>query len=808
MTGPVLVLPLTPQESRLARLLRLFAVLFALATLAYLLPALGVFGARLQAFSAELPFVTNSVVKVATLAALSLLASGDVRRFRWAVVVLIGAHAVSELAMLTTLVWGDTARIVDPGAPIGARAVRDVLLFAMVLDGVILAVLILSFRAAERARYALRWLSPLQFRALAALADVIVAGDKEVLTAEEVAHNTDRYLSSFRARSKWLARLVLTGMQWLPLLTLNPPFSAMSAERRLSFLKRHFRSDVRRRRVSGFIRTLLQAAIRMAKQLCYLGYYADERTWDSVGYVPFSRRSDRDDRMRSIPAPPRAGLRTIRPDNVQGRALTADVLVIGSGAAGSIVAHEILRRSGREVLIIERGDHVDPSEFVEDEVEMLSRLYADGALQLSRDFRLQVLQGSCVGGTTVVNNAVCFRLPDDVLAEWNGYGAGLERDRLDASFTAVEQLIRVVSQANAPLSPGGPLFVAGIERLGLDRSFQSSVVSANLGGCLGCGYCNIGCAFGRKLSMLDSVLPAAQTLATERLRILAGCTARRLRRRGGRIEAVQCKLSDGRSLEIRAETVILAAGAVSSPLLLMRSALGGRAVGRRASFNLGSPVTAAFEHPVRAYDGLQISHFLRPEVGRGFVLETWYNPPVAQALAMPGWFEDHFNNMLRYDRLAAAGVLVGSEATGRVRDRGLTGREIDFTPSETDLSRVLDGVTMAGEIFLAAGATSVMPATFDYHEFRNPESLRSLPSLVRDASDITLGTGHPMGGCALSADGDRGVVNVDFRVHGTENLFVCDASVFPGSTGVNPQLTVMALAHYAADNIPGVRNDP
>jgi choline dehydrogenase-like flavoprotein len=717
--------------------------------------------------------------------------------------------------MIAVLIRGDTARLVTLGAPLGTRPIRDVLIGAMVLDGVIVALLIWFHATAERARYALRYFSPTEFRVLAALAEVVVAGPDELITPEEVARNTDRYLGSFRARSKWLSKLVLTGMQAYPLLTLKPPFSYMSAPDRLKFLKKRFYRDVQRRLVPGFIRTFVQAAIRMAKQLCYLGYYADARTFASVGYVPFSLRPDRADRIRKSPLPPRAPLHTLKPSDIANEVVTGDVVIIGSGAAASVLAHEILAQGGRSVLMLERGEHVDPSQFTEDEVEMLSRLYADGALQLSRDFRLQVLQGSCVGGTTVVNNAVCFRLPDTVLDRWNDeLRADLDPARLRASFDAVERLVRVQSQSTAPLNRGADAFLTGVRALGLDQPpNRIAPVDANIEGCLGCGYCNIGCAYGKKLSMLDIVLPAAQQGAgRDRLRILSGCEALKLGAKGGRITSVQCRLSDGRRIDVRADTVIVAAGAISSSLLLLRSGVGGKNVGRRVSFNLGSPLTAVLPRKIDAYDGLQISHYVALSPDRGFVIETWFNPPVAQALAMPGWFEDHYRNMHRFDHMSAIGVLVGSEATAAVRNAGLTGREIDFTPTKTDLARVIEGVTLAGEAFLAGGqATSVMPATFDYHEFHTVEEMRRLRDIVRDASDITLGTGHPMGGNMISADASRGVVDPQFRVYGYDNLFVCDASVFPGSTGVNPQLTVMALAHYAAPLVldrvpaPGVR---
>jgi choline dehydrogenase-like flavoprotein len=254
---------------------------------------------------------------------------------------------------------------------------------------------------------------------------------------------------------------------------------------------------------------------------------------------------------------------------------------------------------------------------------------------------------------------------------------------------------------------------------------------------------------------------------------------------------------------VRGKTIIVAAGAVSSSLLLLRSSVGGKNVGRRVSFNMGSPITAVFNQKLNAYEGLQISHALQLAPSRGFILETWYNPPVAQALVMPGWFEDHFNNMLRYSQMSAVGILVGTEPTAVVSRRGLLGREIDFTPSTTDLQKVLDGLILTGNAFLAAGAEKVMPATFAYREYHTPAELLGLRNDVLTPADITLGTGHPMGGNALSGDRSVGVVNPEFKVYGYDNLFVCDASVFPTAVGVNPQLTVMALADYASAFVLG-----
>ena len=649
----------------------------------------------------------------------------------------------------------------------------------------------------------LRYFSHLELKTLTALAEVLVLGEDEQLTPEEIGHNVDRYLATFRAHRKWVVRIALLGLFLYPLLKLRAPFSMMAPQERLDFAKRHFITDVTERRISGLWRDLVQAMIRVAQQMVYLGYYSDKRTFASSGYVPFSERPRFASEITKVEQH-RPRVAALTPADLDGGPIEADVVVVGSGAAGAILGYR-LAEAGRQVLMLERGKHVDPSNFSEDEMEMFSELYADGALQLSRDFRFQVLQGMCVGGSTVVNNGVCFDLPEWVLQTWNdpnGLDAGLDEARLWESFRTVRRLIGAREQSKTRLQPGASKFVEGVKRLGLDAPpNRFGVVEANLYDCLGSGYCNIGCAFGKKLSMLDTVLPRAQQrFGPDRLRIVSECQAERIIASDGRAETVVCKLSDGRKLRVNATTIVVAAGALNSSGLLLRSNLGGPLVGRYIGFNVGSPITADFDEELCSYDGLQISHYLEPPPERGFVLETWFNPVVAQALAMPGWFEDHYHNMRRYAHMTATGVLVG---TDRHRHRRVSialtgGLDIDYKPTQAELRRLIDGLKLVGRIYLAAGAQRVMPTTLRYHEFRSESELEQLDQYIKDGSDISLGTGHPQGGNALSRDPRKGFIDPSFRVQGFENLYVCDASVFPSTIGVNPQLTVMALADYAA----------
>jgi choline dehydrogenase-like flavoprotein len=784
----------TPEERRLAALLRVLAFLFTLAIFAYLLPALV---GPWKPFFIQLPFVTNSVVKIGVLAALAFIASGDTRRYRALVLIVILGHLISELATIAVLFWGDIS------GTVGRLPARALLWGAIAMDGVILVLLIWFYRAAERARFALRYLSSGQFRTLASMVEVVIT-DRPIADPPTVAHTVDRYLADFRARSRWVMKAVLIGLEWYPLLTFHPPLSVLNPSARRAFLYKRFYEEVTRRLVPPFWRTIVQGMIRMGKQLCYLGYYSDRRTHAVTGYVPFSERPATPLKLAQSPSPPRLPLDVDSESEITAEVVSGDVVIVGSGAGAAILARGLVAQ-GRDVLMIERGDHHDPSTFTEDEVEMLARLYDQGALQLTRDFRFQVLQGSCVGGTTVVNNAVCFDIPKDVLARWNDPAegdAGIHAPRLWESFAKVRDLLTIRPQDHANLNPGARFFVEGVHALGLDLPpNESGVVDANIYRCLGCGYCNIGCAYGRKLSMLDTVLPWIQrdhnVGGRRALRIIAGCEAEMIRARGEEVTSLTCRFRSGRRLDVRGKTFVVSAGAVSSSLLLKNSGVAADRAGKRLAFNMGSPITAVFPEVINSYDGLQISHYLRLPPDRGFVVETWFNPPVAQALTMPGWFHEHERNMHRYNRMTCAGILVGTEGNAQARRGGLTGREVAYEPTRSDLEKLFDGLMLVGNAFLAAGAECVIPTTFEYYEFRTPAELRRLPELVKDASDITLGTGHPQGGNPMSADPKKGVVGPEFRVHGYRNLYVVDASVFPTSIGVNPQLTVMALADYA-----------
>jgi choline dehydrogenase-like flavoprotein len=766
---------ITKQDKRLRAALWVVAGLSAAFIVMYL--AGGLFDGE------EFRFVANSVAKDVLFVALAVIAAVDVRRFAGLCVpLLILGHAALIVAN-GIMLFTDQADVRMLGMEVPAATLA---LAWMAADAVIVAVLFLLHRAAQRERLGLKYLSPLEFSTLRALADVLIHGDREAVPPEKIARNVDDYLSRLDAPGKRQIKLSYVGLSIYPLLRLRPPFALMAPASRHDFIQKRFVKAVGERRVWHVIRPVVAAMIRSAQQFVFLGYYGDDKSYASTGYDLFSERG-----TDVPPRPPGPKITPITPPANGTR--EADVVVVGSGAAGAIIAHGLAER-GRKVLVLERGPHMPASKITENEVDMYLALYNEGALQMSTDFRFQVLQGMCVGGTTVVNNAICFRAPDHVLEKWNAeQRAGLDLDELSDSYARVEQRLQVQPAPEDKATPGWHKLKQGIDALGLPGTFDK--LDVNIDDCVGCGYCNIGCMHGRKLSMLETYLPDAEKKGAE---ILANCRVMGIESTNGHVDGVHCDI-DGEPLRIKAKTVVVAAGAVNSSYLLLNSGIKRGLAGRNLQFNIVSPLAGEFDEPVRAFAGLQMSHYYDPP-GSPYMLETWFNPPATQSLVMPGWFRQHFDNMRAYSRMACAGVVVGTTGPASVRVAGRAPK-IRYKPAQADLARLVAGLKQLGEIYLAAGAERVMPATYLEHTIRTPRDLDQLDQYARDNEGLSLNSAHPQGGNPMSDDWGTGVVDRNFRVHGKSNLYVCDASVFPGSVGVNPQLTVMALADYASGRI-------
>jgi choline dehydrogenase-like flavoprotein len=208
---------------------------------------------------------------------------------------------------------------------------------------------------------------------------------------------------------------------------------------------------------------------------------------------------------------------------------------------------------------------------------------------------------------------------------------------------------------------------------------------------------------------------------------------------------------------------------------------------------------------VNQQPGLQIAHYYFAPAGDGFVIETWFNPPGANAIAMPGFQQTHFDRMMAYSKTVAASPLVGSGAAGRITLDWQGAPAIDFPISGDDIGGLRRGLVLLAEAFLGGNVDYALVSLGNGRKLQTAADItqldKDLAEIQNDPSKaylLSVGTGHPQGGNAMSNDSAIGVVDDQFRLHGFSNLRICDGSIFPDSAGVNPQWTIMALAHECA----------
>ena len=648
-----------------------------------------------------------------------------------------------------------------------------------------------------------------ELRTLEKFADVAIEGHDEDISPRRVAANIDRQVARVSSKRTRGIKLVLFLVEYvLPLLSLRLPFSWLSKASRKRLIDRKIATPHRRGPLRSLSRNLAQTKI-----LFLTGYYGDADTFKSVHYIPPTERPKYDGKLKE------RGLDPVRLHVPSGSVVDADVCVIGSGAGGAVAAYHAAL-AGRDVVLVEEGPYLHGmDEISHDEGEMSAKLYKEGGLQTTLDLTMGIQQGKCLGGSAFINNAICFRLGDedlspgrdDLLAQWEALGARIDKDKLAHSFGEVETMIKVrplrdtqepglppIDGANAQKLLNGweTLVAAGMAPADL----KYGLFKKNYELCLGCGSCVLACRYERKLSMVETYLPKA---AAAGARIIVGCHARKIETNGRPVTGVRCKLKDGSDLLIRAKKVVVSGGAIGSSVLLMRSGLG-KNVGSRFSFNANTPMMARFPEPVDAFDGVQMGAYID---GRDFMLESWYGSPFAYSAIVPGWFGEHFKRMQAYNRYACAGVLVGTEHNGRVKRtaffRDLLG-PVKYTMTPDDLESLKRGMAQLALVYFAAGAEVVLPTSFTLNlemkaaDFKGkPDAIKAfIDKHVRRPDDLNLNSAHPQGGNPMSDDEGLGVVDSSFRVHGHDGLFVCDASVFPTSLGINPQLTIMAMADY------------
>jgi choline dehydrogenase-like flavoprotein len=490
--------------------------------------------------------------------------------------------------------------------------------------------------------------------------------------------------------------------------------------------------------------------------------------------------------------------------------LTVDVCVVGSGAGGGVIAG-VLAQAGLAVAVLEMGGYFTEVDYDQRELPGYQRLWLNRGLVASTNGALNVLAGSNLGGGTTINFMVCLPPPDDLRAEWAKWGLdGIDGPDFGADIEAVSRRINVNTQGSVHNQTNQKLLngstALGLEVVPLPRNCSADDDPAT------CGYCGWGCQRGAKLSTAKTWLLDASRVGA---RIVTRCRAERILTEDGRAYGVEAVVThaDGTTsrLVVRAPNVVVAAGAVNSPALLLRSGLGGPAVGHNLRVHPIYAVNGLYDERIDGWSGQIISAanlaFSRVEPMHGFLIETIAVFPGFWSACLP-WVDgrQHKELMQQLPHMAPFLAITRDHEGGVVRidDQGRPLIEWSLDPADRLLA-VRAHQEMA-RIHEAAGARSIVTLhqqPVEWHRGEAPldDSLARLAEAPYGDNDLVVQSAHQQGSCRLGTDPTTSVADPNGQLHDTPGVWIGDGSAFPSAVGVNPMLTIMALAHRTARRI-------
>ncbi len=469
------------------------------------------------------------------------------------------------------------------------------------------------------------------------------------------------------------------------------------------------------------------------------------------------------------------------------RSVDCDVCVIGTGAGGAPLAKE-LAEGGMSVVMLEEGRHFTTDDFTARPREMSTILYRDaGQVVTVGNTPIILPLGKGIGGTTMINSGTCFRTPEPVLEMW-GERFGLDGlAELDPYFRRVERELNVVQVPEDRAGRNALIAKRGADALGGGATSSGATRAAASAPASAASAARRPPSSTSGLSYVPRAWAAGATTFTE-------CRAERIEHDGRRAQAVIATAAGGGRVRVTCAHVVVACGAIHTPVFLAKQGLGGRSgeLGRNLAIHPATAVRALFDEEIDMANGVPQSYFIDEFADEGIMLEGAAGPPDYAAMTFPFAGEKHRELMLQFRNIAQFGLMVSDLSRGHVRERA--GRvEIRYDLNREDTATFARGIERLCELFVAAGARAIYPPVAGVPEILGGD-LEPLRRAELNAQDLVLMAFHPLGTARADARPDHGVVTGDLRLHEMENVWVSDASVIPSSIGVNPQITIMALA--------------
>ena len=474
--------------------------------------------------------------------------------------------------------------------------------------------------------------------------------------------------------------------------------------------------------------------------------------------------------------------------------IECDVVIVGSGAGGGALAYD-LASQGHAVVVIESGKYYKRSDFTGRPIEMMRRMFLDHGMTVALgNLGAPVWAGRTVGGTTTVNSGTCYRTPPRVLAEWRrelGLSA-LRPDTLEPYFARVEQVMGVAEAKREHLGAIADVIGRGADALG----YSHRPLRRNAPDCDGQGVCCFGCPTAAKRSGDVSWIPEAMKRGAM---VLSSTTVARIDtdESRGRAIGVTAKTDGGATIIVRSKATVAACGTLMTPVLLRESGLCRESgwLGRNLSIHPAAKAVALMPSRQDMWRGIPQGYTIDEFADEGVMFEGGSLPLAGMATALSPAGPRFSELMSRYDHLALFGYMLRDSSRGRVLPKpGGGGPTILYNLNRRDVARMTRAMAILCDVFLRAGAERVVPGIFGAPELRTRADLAAFREMQWDASQFEVTAYHPLGTARMSATPDRGVIGPDHEAHGVRDLYVVDGSAVPTALGVNPQVTIMALA--------------
>jgi choline dehydrogenase-like flavoprotein len=474
-----------------------------------------------------------------------------------------------------------------------------------------------------------------------------------------------------------------------------------------------------------------------------------------------------------------------------------DVVVVGTGAGGGVVGRELVER-GYAVVFLEEGEHYRRDAFDGRAISAHRRFYR--ATVSVGNAPMPVFMGRLVGGSTAINGGTSFRSPSWVHERWcEELGTdALSEAAMAPHYERVERFLQVEPSPRKVIGPIADFIARGCDALG----WKHAAVPRNAPGCDGKGFCDLGCRTDARLGTNLSYLPAA--LGKGALLLTGARVETVLREDGKRASGVEAVTSSGKTIRVRARAVVLAGGAVPTPLLLLKQGLANSSgqVGRNLSMHPSTGYAAVAEEsmngPSHIPQGYGSQEFLRDGILM-LCAQPDYNvmgvifPLAGQALMAA---------LDQIEHMASFGLLVRDQsANGRVwRDVGGL-PAVTYNLGPEDVRRMHDAMVHASELALAAGARKLYPFVVGHPPLEGRRDLEAFRREKLGPGDFVWTSYHPLGTCRMGRDPKTSVIDTDHAAWDVPGLFIADGSAVRGPLGVNPQLTIMSQATRAAGRI-------